>query len=106
MWRVNNDTIYTKLFIDESESVEEFADKGIFINFLRSGDNYTSVLTITGNARNNFTMVQCTVAMSISSNLNFTGQVAFLRVLGSGPVHTISVLPQGIWQNIQWKHTT
>lgn len=82
MWKVDEDEIDTERFKSYPRDVERFANRSIFISeSLKSGNNYTSVLTITANERNNFTEVQCAIATSILNDLNF-GDVVFLRSLG------------------------
>lgn len=83
-WKVNNTTINTERFLRNRTLMEEYKNRGIFIsNFLTSGDNYTSRLTITGDERNNFTKIQCAIVSAIFDSIDFDeDQAAFLRVFG------------------------
>ena len=85
VWRVNGVTINTRIFIRNEEQVEEYAEQNIFFSDITgSGNNYTSMVTLTGTASNNNTAVQCSVTPATGS-INFIDHLALLRVLGIVP---------------------
>jgi hypothetical protein len=89
-WNVNNATIDTERFLRKPALVEVYAEQDIFFS-LRNGDNYTSILTITGTTENNFTRIQCSIVSAVGP-IDFTGEVAFLRVLGMWMLKSLQIL--------------